>query len=167
MSELWIWGWMITRSLEDSQFCWGMISKIAIMQHILCILECLGLQKKVAQVQFGRSHVVFSFNDAYSVFEGWLGVHQGSRVGGIFYVVFVDSVGCASWSWVIPLWKPPRSENIQPQGREWASFSGARVTASKMVSGTKSRGREETVNGELITKFITTQSKTVCFKGMT
>ena len=99
MSELWIWGWMITRSLEDSQFCWGMISKIAIMQHILCILECLGLQKKVAQVQFGRSHVVFSFNDAYSVFEGWLGVHQGSRVGGIFYVVFVESVGCASWSW--------------------------------------------------------------------
>lgn len=40
---------------------------------------------------------MFSLNDAYSVFEGCLGVHKGNRVGRIFYVVFVRSGGYASW----------------------------------------------------------------------
>lgn len=50
-------------------------------------------------------------------------------------------------------------------GQRVSIVRGANVMASKMVSSTKSRGREETVrSGELITKSITTQSKAVCVK---
>lgn len=150
-------------TLEGSQLSWRrMFSKLAIMQPIISKLEYLGTTEKRCPNSAWRESGNVSLCDAWGDFEGWLGVHQVNKVGGIFYVVPLKPGRCV----------PPEAAYygslqglrtyIQPQSREWESSHGANIMASKVVASIKSREGEVTVRkGELVLKSITTLSKAV------